>query len=673
MIWAREAALTLSSTQALPRQQQQAMAAAAAAPAAAGDGGQEQDARDAAQAVERAWLQRLQRQLEDWAALRLAAAAVGLATPRQLCSLLTLADVFAGVAAHVTQLPLAGDDGCAALAVFAARLVLATLARAPSLAASLCSSISAAAPAATAWQWFGAHIAASVDRGASAASLSAPGALHAGDIRWLLDVAAAAAHVRLLPGCQLPVVTAAPASPAAMRPVAAGVSFWHRWDRSSCAVLAAVPNTKRSKPLLLQDMQQLDGICQRAGYSLACTPLAVRERLASRLGAWLLPLTADDAAVPGSKQSLLQLLDQDKQQGFFVVDVGPWLPSAATSQGQLLPSAGHWNELAALIRRHTQTGMAAGDAAASSGGAPEPPPGPAGGARQAAHGVRVRLSLADLLGHATDAAALAEYLSFIDDISGAADVYGGAADGGLAAACVDVGPAASADSAATSIAAATIHLLARASSPEAGEPLGHSLARQVMASAAPLARVLGRLRPGGGDSTSGVQGSTSSSSASSSSTGAPSVCIWLEVCSVYAHRPHERLVLQQMLAQLRPGDAVLVASLDRLARCPDDAAAIIGSLRAKRVALLAAAVGRCAAATLVLLDAGGQPVSGQAVAAAQPPQLLPAVMRLLRTVNWATSAQHGAITAQHAYMNGLLRGQPDAATCGAVSQVLLQL
>jgi hypothetical protein len=53
-------------------------------------------------------------------------------------------------------------------------------------------------------------------------------------------------------------------------------------------------------------------------------------------------------------------------------------------------------------------------------------------------------------------------------------------------------------------------------------------------------------------------------------------------------------------------------------------------------------------------------------------KVLPAVMCLLHTVCWATSAQHGQITAQHGYMQSLSRGhaartQPG---CGPVTDLL---
>jgi hypothetical protein len=132
-----------------------------------------------------------------------------------------------------------------------------------------------------------------------------------------------------------------------------------------------------------------------------------------------------------------------------------------------------------------------------------------------------------------------------------------------------------------------------------------------------------------------------------------------------------------MLGQLQPGDAVVVASPDRLARSEAYLCWVVNRLRDKGTALLAVAISQHALLPLVVLDDGGQTPTAAASTNDSSAgsmdellqQVLPAVCKLLATVCWATSTQHAAISAQHAYMAGQLRltSQQD---CGAVSSVL---
>jgi len=217
-----------------------------------------------------------------------------------------------------------------------------------------------------------------------------------------------------------------------------------------------------------------------------------------------------------------------------------------------------------------------------------------------------------------------------------------------------------------------IHIFARTSSREAGGTVSATVNAQTVASAAAVAQLL------------------------HSCTGLPGIISWQETCSVYKHRPADRKVLQQMLAQLQQGDVVIVASPDRLARNEADFCWIVQQLRAKGTALLAVAIGQHALLPLVLLDdggqelfaAGGSPLQQQdeeqqqqeddedSSAAAEPAvvellqQVLPTVCRLLETVCWATSAQQAQVSAQHAFM---ARQLTTTAACGAVSSLLRAL
>lgn len=198
-----------------------------------------------------------------------------------------------------------------------------------------------------------------------------------------------------------------------------------------------------------------------------------------------------------------------------------------------------------------------------------------------------------------------------------------------------------------------IHIYSRTSSAETGMVLSGSVSSQVAACAAAVGQLL------------------------CSCSTLPQVVIWTEVCSVYAHRPADRRVLQRMLGQLQPGDAVVVASPDRLARSEAYLCWVVNRLRDKGTALLAVAISQHALLPLVVLDDGGQTPTAAASTNDSSAgsmdellqQVLPAVCKLLATVCWATSTQHAAISAQHAYMAGQLRltSQQD---CGAVSSVL---
>jgi len=219
-----------------------------------------------------------------------------------------------------------------------------------------------------------------------------------------------------------------------------------------------------------------------------------------------------------------------------------------------------------------------------------------------------------------------------------------------------------------------IHIYARTSSYETDGTVSASVNDQTVAIAAAVAQLL-RL-----------------------CTGLPVIMLWQESCSVYHHRPADRTVLQRMLEQLQPGDAVVVASPDRLARNEADFCCIVQQLRAKHTALLAVAIGRHALLPLVLLDDGGQALYAagsplqpeeeqqqqqdddeDSTASAEPgacsvaellQHVLPTVCRLLQTVGWATSAHQSSVVGQHGFMAGQLK---TTAACGAVSSILRAL
>jgi hypothetical protein len=56
---------------------------------------------------------------------------------------------------------------------------------------------------------------------------------------------------------------------------------------------------------------------------------------------------------------------------------------------------------------------------------------------------------------------------------------------------------------------------------------------------------------------------------------------WMEVCSVYAHRPADRKMLQELLRQVQPGDCIVLSCPGRLACKPGDLTKIIQQLRAR--------------------------------------------------------------------------------------------
>jgi hypothetical protein len=181
----------------------------------------------------------------------------------------------------------------------------------------------------------------------------------------------------------------------------------------------------------------------------------------------------------------------------------------------------------------------------------------------------------------------------------------------------------------------------------------------------------------------------------------PAVKVWMEVCSVYAHRPADRTVLQQLIAALKPGDCVVAAAPDRIARNVTDLCWVLQQLHDRHTAMLVAAIGQHAEVPLVVLGDGGhgwcaegtelQHTSSQQDAPVQQQQqqqpgsvsdseslvmvmdlsrqVLPAVCVLLKTVCWATSAQQAVISASHALMAGQLHMHA-VGHCGAVTDLM---
>lgn len=81
----------------------------------------------------------------------------------------------------------------------------------------------------------------------------------------------------------------------------------------------------------------------------------------------------------------------------------------------------------------------------------------------------------------------------------------------------------------------------------------------------------------------------------------PRVRTWVETCSCYSHPPADRQLLVQLLCALRPGDAVLLPCLSRLARLWDEQQAILAAIANRGAAVLLLAVGRFPAAPMAVL------------------------------------------------------------------------
>jgi hypothetical protein len=651
--------------------------------AAAGD---DEAAADDDAAAEARALRRVQGLLAAWQAVCAAARSMQLTAQQQQALLLT-ADTLAAVTDQLTLLPVADSAGRPSLALFGAALSLAAVRNSDASKAAL-AALGLTPTAAEAWQWVAQHVAPHATvlskRGAAGLHASTPGlaGLRSADATWILDIAGAAPSILLRPGCEL-----ADVDP---QPGAASLSFLHRFGsgagNSGSFALAAVPSSRRGASITLQDEQVAEAL-QDSSCSLSCSPLPLRQTLASRAGCMLLLVQGPAAMSNDDLQHLLARLNSHSRR-YGVVDVSCWYSNSALVS--VLPSAGQWDALAQVIR----TGLLAQRAQPQGGeddddALPAPDDGcPIDNSSWAAlaasvatsAGVERLLQYLEALPPPAAAGHCGPDLQLFLARQGAATGGSGGSSGGVSG------------SSPTTISSSTVHVFARTSSRETGDALPRTLASQVAVCTSALAQVL----------------ATAAAAAAAATAGTsirPSVKLWLEVCSVYTHRPADRLVLQEMMCAVKPGDAVLVASPERLARRDDDLRVIVSRLRERGTALLAAGVGQCAVLPIVLLDDGGQPVhvaahnsgdsggsvGGSGAAACDSEgagdrrdssssssntaqlmgKVLPSVCQLLRTVCWATSAEHGAIAAQQGLMESVLKAAgPGVAACGAVSQLL---
>ena len=139
------------------------------------------------------------------------------------------------------------------------------------------------------------------------------------------------------------------------------------------------------------------------------------------------------------------------------------------------------------------------------------------------------------------------------------------------------------------------------------------------------------------------------------------IVVVLETCSTYEHPPADRHAVMGMLAEVQPGDIVLLASPDRVARKLEHLQQCLDFLARRGVLVCVAAVGPHAARPLAVVAAGTQLGSGgQAEPEPEAAQERQAAVSALQqavlsssAAAWALSVGHGSYTADHAFMQRL--------------------
>ncbi|KAF8068152.1 hypothetical protein HT031_001838 [Scenedesmus sp. PABB004] len=425
---------------------------------------------------------------------------------------------------------------------------------------------------------------------------------------WVDAIRAGASSVRLRAGAALPLLDLG----ASWR--AGELTLARRFSEREFLLLAFAPTSSGALATQFSATAAAKAL-QRAGAELAAA-MVVRDSVAGRHSVQL--LLVEHGGTPAT--ALLRAL---QQPGWVGADAAPW-----TASMRQAGSALSWRlqVLARLLRGALKTTALTRVAAAGAEAgdwtlvAPD-----AGGAGELS-------SFMDDLGSTMSDVELAELHELLQaKRSEGAALVAGAGTGG------DDGDGS----------ASTLHIWVRQSSLYGQGALRDSLGGQVATCSAAAARALAcaGLPP-------------------------PPISLLVEVCSVYEHRPPSRTAVTGLLAQVQPGDTVLVASPDRIARKGSDFIPIIAAFAAKGVAVAAAGIGRLAPLPLLRLDAGGQAGSVSAAGAASSvstssqQDFTLKVASVLDGACWETAAQLGAAARYTAYMQRVSAQSVLAPTAG---------
>eukprot|EP00887_Chlorella_sp_A99_P004158 scaffold23.g4158.t1 len=570
-------------------------------------------------------------QNEAAAAQGLAAAwsSVGAAAPQlssaQWTGVLLAADTLAGVVAQVTALPLASADGRPDLALFATRVVLFVAASGSAAA------LEQLRMPAEAWEWL-VHSAAHGDAARSPIALTEISSWPVVHQRWLQELVTDAMRIGLCAQAALPWVVSGWSQLSYLRRVP-----------TNCALLVAAP-VRRLRALEPLGLARATRLLGKVGLRLALGPLELRGTLCSRSGLQLLAVEGEGLQrLRSSSEEEAALLADLRCSGVRFANATGWLSLRRAEQLGAGLSASASDALAAVVRRQLQLQQRQPLGGAEDDSDDEDADCWEAEQRGLAVSLKSRLlgnqsctveRMCDAFGISSAQAAaggvstdVALQLKQVLLATAAAPGGGGGPPGGG-------GPA--------------VHVLGRASSMESKGGLGLSLGKQFAAVNAALAQALRWL-------------------------DGPWPCIrlWGETCSSHDHAPPDRVVLRELLAALQPGDVVVVASPDRLARRARDVAAILAALSSRCSLVLVAAVGQQAAAPLAVLaasDAAAAVLGSDAMAQVAS---LQAIVSHVSAAFEAQSVQHGTYAAQHAFMqreslDPLPRKHPVAAALSAL-------